>query len=34
MSYEKELIRKGKHLAWLLRHDKEAFEDGRIDGFG
>lgn len=27
-------IRNGKHLAFLLRHDKEAFEDGRIDKHG
>ena len=29
-----DIIRKGKHLAFLLRHDKEAFEDGRIDKHG
>ena len=29
-----DVIRKGKHLAFLLRHDKEAFEDGRIDRHG
>ena len=28
-----DITRKGKHLAFLLRHDKEAFEDGRIDNF-
>ena len=26
--------RKGKHLAFLLRHDKEAFKEGRIDKHG
>ena len=31
---EKELISKGKHLAFLLRHDKEAFENGLIDHNG
>lgn len=34
MSYEKDIIKKGKHLAWLLRHDKKSFEDGKIDKFG
>ena len=34
MGYEKDLINKGKHLAFLLRHDKEAFENGLIDGHG
>lgn len=34
MSYEKDLINKGKHLAYLLRHDKEAFEAGLIDANG
>lgn len=29
-----DIIRKGKHLAFLLRHDKEAFEDGKIDKHG
>ena len=29
-----DITRKGKHLAFLLRHDKEAFEDGRIDKHG
>ena len=29
-----DVIKKGKHLAFLLRHDKEAFEDGRIDKHG
>lgn len=28
---EKELISKGKELAFLLRHDKEAFGNGLID---
>lgn len=34
MSKEKDAIRKGKHLAFLLRHDQEAFSDGRIDRHG
>ena len=34
MSYEKELVRKGKHLAFLLRHDAEAFNAGKIDKNG
>lgn len=34
MNYEKELVRKGKHLAFLLRHDKEAFDAGLIDKNG
>ena len=29
-----DIIRKGKNLAFLLRYDKEAFEDGRIDKHG
>lgn len=29
-----DIIRKGKQLAFLLRHDKEAFEDGRINEHG
>ena len=29
-----DITRKGKHLAFLLRHDKEAFEDGRINEHG
>ena len=29
-----DIIRKGKQLAFLLRHDKEAFKDGRINGHG
>lgn len=31
---EKELISKGKELAFLLRHDKEAFKNGLIDQNG
>ena len=31
---EKEIIRMGKHLAFLLRHDKEAFDEGLIDKNG
>ena len=31
---EKELILKGKELAFLLRHDKEAFDNGLIDQNG
>ena len=31
---EKEVINKGKHLAFLLRHDKNAFENGIIDKNG
>lgn len=31
---EKEVIKKGKHLAFLLRHDKEGFEKGLIDKNG
>lgn len=34
MYKEKELINKGKHLAFLLRHDKEAFDKGLIDKSG
>jgi putative RNA 2'-phosphotransferase len=34
MSEEKELINKGKHLAFLLRHDEEAFNNGLIDEHG
>lgn len=34
MSNEKNIISMGKHLAYLLRHDKEAFGDGRIDRHG
>ena len=29
-----DITRKGKNLAFLLRHDKEAFGDGRIDRHG
>ena len=28
------IIREGKRLAFLLRHDKEAFEQGKIDDHG
>ena len=31
---EKQLINRGKHLAFLLRHDKEAFDAGLIDKNG
>ena len=31
---EKQLINRGKHLAFLLRHDKEAFEASLIDKNG
>lgn len=31
---QKDIIRIGKRLAFLLRHDKDAFEEGRIDMFG
>lgn len=34
MGYEKQLVNKGKHLAFLLRHDKEAFDAGLIDKNG
>ena len=34
MSKEKDVIRQGKHLAYLLRHDNEAFSDGRLDRHG
>lgn len=34
MTKEKDIIRMGKHLAFLLRHDSEAFSDGRIDRHG
>ena len=34
MSYERDLISKGKHLAFLLRHDKDAFDAGLIDNNG
>ena len=34
MTKEKDVIRKGKHLAFLLRHDQEAYDDGRIDRHG
>jgi len=31
---EKEIIKMGKQLAFLLRHDKEAFDNGLIDSHG
>ena len=31
---DKEVIRKGKHLAFLLRHDQDAFDKGLIDNNG
>lgn len=31
---EKELVKKGKHLAFLLRHDADAFNQGLIDKNG
>ena len=31
---EKQLINKGRHLAFLLRHDKDAFDSGLIDQNG
>lgn len=34
MSEQKELIERGKHLAFLLRHDEEAFNNGLIDEHG
>ena len=34
MSKEKDIIRQGKHLAYLLRHDNDAFSNGRIDRHG
>ena len=34
MHNENYIIRKGKRLAFLLRHDKEAFEQGKIDDHG
>ena len=34
MKEEKEIIEKGKELAFLLRHDKEAFDNGLIDEHG
>lgn len=34
MNKEKELVNKGKHLAFLLRHDKDAFDAGLIDKYG
>lgn len=34
MTSEKELVRMGKNLAFLLRHDKDALENGLIDKNG
>lgn len=34
MSNDKQLINKGKHLAFLLRHDEVAFKQGLIDENG
>lgn len=34
MFTEKELTQKGKHLSFLLRHDVEAFNEGKIDEHG
>ena len=34
MASDKEMFRKGKRLAFLLRHDVEAFEQGKIDLHG
>lgn len=34
MSSKRELVEKGKELAFLLRHDKEALEKGIIDPYG
>ena len=31
---EKELVKKGKHLAFLLRHDADAFNKSLIDKNG
>jgi putative RNA 2'-phosphotransferase len=31
---EKKIKEKGKELSYLLRHDKDAYDDGRIDGNG
>lgn len=32
--HKKDVIKMGKHLAWLLRHDKQSFQDGIIDKNG
>lgn len=34
MFTEKELTHKGKHLSFLLRHDVDAFNEGKIDEHG
>ena len=34
MSYEKQLINKGKELAFLLRHDMDAYNEGLINSEG
>lgn len=34
MTNQKDIVRLGKHLAFLLRHDKEAFNEGLIDSKG
>ncbi len=34
MDRDKEIIKKGKRLAYLLRHDVEAFKQGKIDEHG
>ena len=34
MNHEKELTRKGRELAFLLRHDADAFDKGLIDSSG
>ena len=31
MGRDKDIIKKSKHLAFLLRHDSEALERGKID---
>lgn len=32
--HKKDVIKMGKHLSWLLRHDKQSFQDGIIDKNG
>ena len=34
MARNNDIVQKGKHLAYLLRHDKEALEQGKIDEHG
>ena len=34
MARNNDIVQKGKHLAYLLRHDKEAFGQGKIDEHG